>query len=122
MKNYDLEAKERFGETGAYKEYEQKTAGYTKDKFKEINDGLMAIMARFSEGMKGGSAADSEEAQALVRELQNYITENYYTCTNEILRGLGQMYVADERFKNNIDKNGAGTAEFVSAAIEEYCK
>ena len=56
----------------------------------------------------------------LVKELQDYITENYYTCTNEILAGLGQMYVADERFKANIDKNGDGTAEFVSKAIENY--
>ena len=71
--------------------------------------------------MKDGNTADSEEAQTLVRELQNYITENYYTCTGEILAGLGQKYVADERFKNNIDKHAIGTATFVSAAIATYC-
>ena len=120
MNNYDLEVKHRFGETDAYKEYEQKTADYTKDKMQTVNDGLMAIMAKFAECMKSGNTADSKEAQALVKELQAYITENYYTCTNQILAGLGQMYVADERFKTNIDKNGDGTAEFVSKAIEIY--
>ena len=62
------------------------------------------------------------EAQALVTKLQAHITANYYTCTDEILAGLGKMYVADERFKKNIDKYGDGTAEFAAAAIEAYCK
>ena len=61
-------------------------------------------------------------SQAIVKELQYYITENYYTCTKEILAGLGKMYTADERFKENIDKCGEGTAEFASAGIEIYCK
>nr|MCR4718760.1 TipAS antibiotic-recognition domain-containing protein [Bacillota bacterium] len=52
---------------------------------------------------------------------QNHITENYYICTNEILSGLGQMYVADERFRNNIDKNADGTAAFICEAIKVYC-
>ena len=120
MNNYDLEVKQRFGETDVYKEYAQKTANYSKDKFQEINDGLMAVFVKFTECMKNGYTADSDDAQALVKELQNYITENYYTCTKEILAGLGLMYVADERFKANINKNGNGTAEFVSKAIENY--
>jgi hypothetical protein len=57
-----------------------------------------------------------------VKKLQDHITGNYYLCTNEILAGLGQMYVGDERFKANIDKNGDGTAEFVSQAIENHIK
>ena len=122
MNNYDIEVKECFGETEAYKEYEQRTADYTKDKWQEVNDALMAVFAKFAECMKNGNTADSNEAQALVKELQDYITENYYTCTKEILAGLGQMYVADERFKNNIDKYTPGTAEFVRKAIEIYCK
>ncbi len=81
----------------------------------------MSVFTKFAECMQNGNTADSKEALALVKELQAYITENYYTCTNEILAGLGQMYVADERFKNNIDKNGNGTAEFISKAIEIYC-
>ena len=69
-----------------------------------------------------GASADSAEAQALVAKLQTHITANYYTCTDEILAGLGKMYVADERFKKNIDKYGEGTAEFASAAIEIYSR
>ncbi len=117
-KQYEVEAKERWGETDAYKEHAEKTAKYTKDKWQDVNDGLMVIFAKFAECIENGHTADSDDAQALVKELQNYITENYYTCTKEILAGLGQMYVADERFKTNIDKNGNGTAEFVSKAIE----
>ena len=120
MNNYDIEVKERFGNTDAYKEYEQKTADYTKGKWQDVTDGLMAVFTKFAECKKNGNTADSNEAQALVKGLQDYITDNYYTCTNEILVGLGQMYVTDERFKTNIDKNGNGTAEFVSKAIEYY--
>ena len=121
-KQYEVEAKQRWGETDAYKEHAEKTAKYTKDKWQDVNDGLMAIFSKFAECMKNGNTANSNEAQILVKELQNYITENYYTCTSEILAGLGQMYVADERFKINIDKNSNGTTEFVSKAIEIYCK
>ena len=121
MNNYDSEVIRRFGETDAYKEHAKKTASYTKEQWDGVNDGLMTVLAKFAECMKDGNTADSIEAQALVKELQNYITENYYTCTGEILAGLGQMYVADERFKNNIDKHAVGTATFVSAAIATYC-
>ena len=121
MTNYNREVKERWGETNAYKEYVQKTDNYNSDKWQEVNDGLMSVLAKFAACMQNGHTADSVEAQALVKELKEYITENYYTCTNEILTGLGLMYVTDERFKNNIDKNGAGTAEFISEAIKIYC-
>ena len=115
MNNYDLEVKARWGDTDAYKEYAQKTVSTS------TNDGLMAIMAKFACCMQNGNTPDSSEAQALVAELQAYITENYYTCRDEILAGLGQMYVADERFKNNIDKHGDGTAQFICDAITIYC-
>lgn len=120
-KSYDAEVKQRFGDTDAYKEHIEKTANYTKDKWNDVNDGLNAVFAKFAECMNNGNTADSYEAQALVKELQDHITENYYTCTNEILAGLGKMYVADERFKNNIDKNGIGTAQYTSEAIIIYC-
>ena len=112
---YESEVKERWGDTDAYKEYAQKTVSTS------INDGLTAIMAKFADCMQNGHTADSSEAQTLVSELQAYITANYYTCTNEILAGLGQMYVCDERFKTNIDSHATGTAEFVSLAIKLYC-
>ncbi len=122
MKNYETEARERWGNTDAYREHEQKTKNYTKEKWTEANNGLMAIFAEFAMLKNSGASADSTKAQALVAKLQAYITANYYTCTDEILAGLGKMYVADERFKNNIDKNGEGTAEFVAEAIKIYCK
>ena len=122
MKNYETEARERYGGTAAYREHEQKTKNYTKEKWAAANEGLMAIFAEFAVCKDSGASADSAEAQALVAKLQAYITANYYTCTDEILAGLGKMYVADERFKKNIDKYGEGTAEFATDAIEVYCR
>ena len=120
MKNYTTEARERYGNTAAYKEHEQKIKNYTKEKWAEANEGLMAIFAEFAVCKESGASADFAEAQALVAKLQAHITENYYTCTDEILAGLGKMYVADERFKRNIDKYGDGTAEFASEAIAVF--
>ena len=116
------EVRSRWGDTAAYREHEQKTKNYTKEKWTEANDGLMAIFAEFAVCKQSGAEADSNEAQALVAKLQTHITANYYTCTDEILAGLGKMYVADERFKKNIDKHGEGTAEFASESIEVYCR
>ena len=120
--NYSAEARDRWGDTSAYCEHEQKTKNYTKEKWAEANDGLMAIFAEFAACKQSGSGVDSNEAQAIVVKLQVHITANYYTCTDEILAGLGKMYVADERFKKNIDKYGEGTAEFAADAIEVYCR
>ena len=117
MKSYSTEARELWGNTDAYREHEQKTKNYTKEKWAEANDGLMAIFAEFAACKDNGASADSTEAQELVAKLQERITANYYTCTDEILAGLGKMYVADERFKKNIDKCGEGTADFASKAI-----
>ena len=122
MKSYETETRERYDNTAVYREHEQKTKNYTKEKWAEANDGLMAIFAEFAACKESVARADSVEAQALVVKLQAHITDNYYTCTDEILAGLGKMYVADERFKKNIDKYGEGTAEFASAAIELYCR
>jgi len=122
MKNYETETRSRWGKTDAYIEHEQKTKNYTKEKWVEASDGLMAIFAEFAACKESGASADSAEAQALVAKLQSHITENYYTCTDEILVGLGQMYVADERFKRNIDKNGEGTAEFVAVSIAKHSR
>ena len=122
MKSFENEARKRYGNTAAYREHEQKTRNYTKEKWAEANDGMMAIFAEFAACKESGATADSAEAQELVAKLQAHITENYYTCTDEILAGLGKMYVADVRFKKNIDKHGEGTAVFASAAIEVYCR
>ena len=122
MNNYENEARERWSETAAYREHKQKTKNYTKEKWAEANDGLMTIFAEFAVCKQSGADATSNEAQALVFKLQEHISANYYTCTDEILAGLGKMYVADERFKKNIDKYGEGTAEFTSEAIFVFIK
>lgn len=125
MKDYEKfnsEALDRWGNTEAYHEHIEKTKNYSNEKWSEANDRLMSIFSEFAELKNSGVTADSAEAQALVAGLQAYITDNYYTCTDEILAGLGKMYACDERFKNNIDKSGAGTANFVSCAIQIYCK
>ena len=122
MKNYETEVRERWGATDAYREHEQKTKNYSKEKWAEANEGLMAIFAELAACKQSGTAADSNEAQALVAKLKAHITAYYYACTDEIFAGLGKMYVADERFKKNIDKYGEGTAEFASATIEVYCR
>ena len=119
--NISDEAKLRWGNTDAYAESEKKTSGYSAEKWNEVNTGLSAVLAEFS-SIKDCTSPENDAAQLLVKKLQSYITDNFYTCTNEILAGLGQLYVADDRFKANIDKNGAGTAEFISEAIGIYCK
>lgn len=118
--NYEKEACRRWGDTEAYREYQKKTNQYSKEQWSAANDGLMTIFAEFAECKKQGFAVDSSEAQNLVKKLQAHITDHFYACTNEILAGLGKMYVCDDRFRENIDKYGEGTAAFASASIEVY--
>ena len=118
---YETEVYSRWGSTVSYREHEQKTKNYTKEKWAEANDGMMAIFAEFAVCSENCVSFKSAEAQALVAKLQAHITANYYTCTDEILAGLGKMYVADERFKKNIDKYGQGVAEYGAVVIDEYC-
>ena len=121
MKNHETEARSRWGSTDAYREHEEKTKNYTKEKWAEANDGLMAIFVEFAVLKSNGFTENAPEVQSLVGKLQDFITQNYYTCTDEILAGLGKMYVADERFKKNNDKYGEGTVSFVSEAMKKYC-
>jgi DNA-binding transcriptional MerR regulator len=120
QKKYAEEIKERWGETEAYKESENKTSKYSKDKWANLAEEADAIFKEFS--VIKNESETGEKAQALVKKWQVYITKNYYNCTKEILAGLAEMYIGDERFKNNIDKYSEGTAEFMSKAIKEYCK
>ena len=118
---YEDAAKQRWGGTDAYKESQAKTAGYSKDKWNDVLAGMNDVFAEFAECRNSGDSADSDMSQQLVKKLQDYITANFYHCTDDILAGLGQMYVCDERFKNNIDSHGEGIAEFASEAIKIYC-
>lgn len=115
---YAKEAKEKYGTSDAYQESEQKTAAYTKADWQRIT-------ARQEELYRGlaayiGSDPACDEVQQLVHQCREHITKNYYHCTLEIFEGLGQMYVADERFTQNIDRYGEGLAELLSKAIALY--
>ena len=121
FEKYKDEVKEKWGKTQAYSEYTEKSKSYTKDSYNSMAEGMNLILAEFASAMKNGYDTDSAETQGLVSKLQSHITENYYTCTKEILAGLGQMYVFDERFRRNIDKHSEGTAEYISKAINKYC-
>lgn len=121
FEKYRAEAKEKWGKTDAYKEHAERTENYSQQKWNDLAEGMDHIMAEFAECMRKGETPDSTEAQDLVKMLQNYINGNYYHCTNEILSGLGQMYIADERFTSNIDKHAVGTAAFICEAIGVYC-
>ena len=115
FEKYKMEAKEKWGKTEAYQEYEKRSKGEASA------DDLMAVFSEF--GALLGADPAAEQVQAKVAKLQQFITDHYYTCTKQILQGLGQMYVADARFKENIDRaGGPGTAEFAHQAIEIYCK
>ena len=120
MQTYNAEAKEKWGKTDAYHEFEAKTKGRSKQNWDDLAKEMDSIMAEFALCMKQGESPASSEAKSLVKKLQSHITEHYYLCTDELLLGLGQMYVADERFQNNIDKHAAGTAAFILDAIMAY--
>lgn len=121
MDQYATQAKEKWGHTDAYREFEQKTAGQTKAQMQSTGAELMDIFRQF--GAIRHLSPASEEAQVLTATLQDFITGHYYTCTKQILQGLGQMYIAGDAMTENIDKaGGEGTAEFVHQAIEIYCK
>ena len=117
---HEKEVMEKWGKTPAYAEYKEKAKSHSEEKKTAMAGGLDAIMAEFA--LCRTVPPESEEAQALVKKLQAHITENYYTCTKAILAGLGQMYVADGRFKANIDRHGEGTAQFICDAILAYCE
>lgn len=119
---YSSEVKDKWGNTLAYKEYIEKTKKYSKDKFTLLSMEMDDILEEFASNMKNDLNPCSNETQLLVLKLQNHITNNYYNCTKEILLGLGNMYVCDNRFKNNIDKHGDGSADYIKNAITFYCK
>ena len=116
---YAEEARARWGGTDAYAESAKKTAGYGKEEWTMIEQEAGEIFAAFA--ALRGHAPDDPDVQALVARWQAHITKHYYACTKEILAGLGQMYTADERFMQNIDRAGTGTAQLMSDAIAVYC-
>lgn len=119
QKQYAEEVKERWGDTDAYTESTKMAGNYNREDWACITAEGDAIFKAFSEHL--GEDPASSAVQKLVGDWQKHITKYYYTCTKEILAGLGQMYTADERFTKNMDKYGAGTAKLMSEAIRVYC-
>ena len=117
---YAKRAKEQWGKTDAYKEFEEKNRNLTNKDQQNMANEMMQLFTEF--GQMISSEPSDEKVQLQVKKLQDYITEHFYNCTNEILLGLGKMYSGGGEFTENIDRaGGAGTAEFVTRAIEFYC-
>ena len=120
LDEYAKQAKEQWGQTDAYKEFEKKSWSRSKEDERTIIQEFMQLFAEF--GRMKEEAPDAPAVQKQVKTLQDYISEHFYNCTDEILSGLGKMYAAGGEFTENIDKSaGEGTAEFVAEAIEIYC-
>ena len=118
---YTAEAKAKWGKTEAWQEFQEKTAGQSPAELQSTGDALMDIFAEL--GAIRCQSPASQEAQALVAKLQDFITQHYYNCTKQILQGLGQMYIAGDSMTENIDRaGGKGTAQFAHDAIEIFCK
>ncbi len=117
---YARQAKEQWGKTAAYKEFENRAVGRSREEEQHIAEEFMQIFAAF--GRLKDTAPESGAAQEQVKKLQNYITEHYYKCSDDILYGLGQMYADGGDFTENIDRaGGTGTAKFTAEAIRIYC-
>ena len=120
MDEYAKQAKKNWGQTAEYKEFEEKQKGYTDEDNKQMTEEFMGLFAKL--GQLKDLEPSSEDVQVKVKELQQFITEHFYTCSNEILSSLGKMYAGGGSMTENIDAaGGEGTAEFVSKAIEIYC-
>ncbi|MBQ8803144.1 MAG: MerR family transcriptional regulator [Tyzzerella sp.] len=121
LDEYAAQAKASWGKTEAYKEYEEKTKDRTAKQMNEVAVKMMVLFEEFGQMLH--LEPECEEVQNQVKMLQDYITEHFYTCTNEILSSLGKMYAGGGSMTENIDKaGGEGTAEFVTKAIEIYCR
>ena len=121
IEEYEKRAKEQWGNTEAFAEFEQKGKGRSEEETKQSWAEFMQLFAEFGKLMN--KKPEEEAVQKQVKKVQDYITEHFYKCTNEILQGLGKMYAANEEFKENIDRaGGEGCAQFISEAIAVYCK
>lgn len=117
---YASQAKASWGNTPEYREFEEKSKNRTTQESQIINTQMMAIFTEF--GTMLNLNPNSEKVQSQVKKLQDFISENFYSCSNEILYSLGNMYACGGDFTKNIDSYGGnGTAEFVFQAVKIYC-
>lgn len=119
---YARQAKEQWGQTDAYKEFEQKSKGRSKEEDRAVVQGLMQFFVEFGKLKDSKAVPESADVQTQVRKLQDYISEYFYQCSNDILLGLGNMYAGGGEFTTNINAAaGEGAAEFAAEAIRIYC-
>lgn len=119
QRKYSKEVKEKYGNTSAYKESNKKTSKYTKEDWSNIMKGWDEIYKKLASLMDKNP--DDKEVQESVHQFREHISKNFYDCTPEIFRGLGELYVNDERFTANIDKYKTGLSKFLREAINVYC-
>ena len=120
LDEYTAQAKATWGNTDAYREYEEKTKNLDDSQRNLLWENMMFLFTEFGQMME--KEPEDETVQAQVKKLQDYITDNFYTCTNEILESLGAMYNGGGSMTENIDRaGGKGTADFVAEAIKVYC-
>lgn len=120
METYAAESKEKYGHTDAYKESTKRTSKYSRDDWAAISKEADGIYQGFKSTLE--LDAGDPKVQKLVLDWKNHISKYYYTCTNDILEGLGAMYIGDQRFKENINQHGSGIAERMSEAIEIFVR
>lgn len=118
-KQYKEEARKKYGGTDAYKVSEEKTSKYTKTDWERITEDMNSIYRELAALMD--KDPEDDKVQELIHKWRMHISENFYNCTPEIFRGLGELYISDSRFTENIDKFGEGLANFLSQGIEVYC-
>ena len=120
IEKYKAEIKAKWGNTKEYQDYRQKDIARNGGSYSKIANELLTIFSEL--GKLKHLTPNADEVQNGIAAIQKFITDNYYECTNKVLSGLGEMYVGDERFRNNIDNAGGdGTADFVKQAIVVYC-
>lgn len=116
---YASEIRSKYGSSEEYAESERRYSALTstdKDRLAAEQDEIFSAFAELAE-----YPPESSEVQEQVKRWQEFITANYYRCTTEILEGLGELYISDARFRDNLNEYGSGTAEIMSRGISVYC-
>jgi DNA-binding transcriptional MerR regulator len=114
---YADEARQRWGNTEAYKESARRTKQYGKAEWDAIRAEADGLYARFAELLAEGAPPDDARVQAAVVAHREHLTRWFYPCSVEMQRGLAEMYIADPRFTANIDRLAPGLARFMRDAI-----
>lgn len=122
MKKYNKEVIERYGNTEEYLDYEEKTKDYDKKMFDNLKNMMSEIFLKFSNNLKENIPSSDMKTIELVSELKKFLSDNFFYCSNEVLLGIANTYVCDNRFKEFVDSRSVGTSEYVLEAVKYYCK